>query len=198
MKIDNTTTTGGVAETFAVAASPAAVSTPVLVVCDGGVVRDVLNLQPGQEYEILDADVLEDGGDDAADYWDDLSEAARIVALDRYKDWAAEASQLSAAREIGPDYQKRRKRMQEILEHEPVIGNGYELDDKPLRYLGVELHGGGIVWAYTAGTLEQLRTIIDSSETERDRVRMVDLDTGEQYAAVFKVSGQYPLSALCT
>src|ERR1019366_4145807 len=125
MATHNTTSTGGAAETFAVAASPAAVSTPVLVVCDGGVVRDVLNLQPGQEYEILDADVLEDGGD----YWDDLSEAARIVALDRYKDWAAEASQLSAAREIGPDYQKRRKRMQEILEHEPVIGNSYEIHD---------------------------------------------------------------------
>jgi hypothetical protein len=197
MATDNTTTTGGGAETFAAAASPAAGSTPVLVVCDGGVVRDVLNLQPGQEYEILDADVLEDGGDDAADYWDDLSEVARIVALDRYKDWAAEASQLSEARKTGSDYQKRWKRMREILEDEPAIGNGYELDDKPLRFLGVEFHGGSIVWAYTAGTLDQLRTIIDTSETERDRVRMVDLDTGEQYAVVFNVSGQYPVSVPC-
>jgi hypothetical protein len=197
MATDNTTTTCGGDESFAAAASPPAGLTPVLVVCDGGVVRDVLNLQPGQEYEILEADVLEDGGDDAADYWDDLSEAARTVALDRYKDWAAEATQLSEARKTGPDYQKRWKRMREILEDEPAIGNGYELDDKPLRFLGVEFHGGSIVWAYTAGTLEQLRTIIDSSETERDRVRMVDLDTGEQYAAVFKVSGQYPVSVPC-
>ena len=53
------------------------------------------------------------------------------------------------------------------------------------------------MWAYTAGTLDQLRTIIESSEAERDRVRMVDLDTGEQYAAVFKVSGQHPVSVPC-
>jgi hypothetical protein len=37
--------------------------------------------------------------------------------------------------------------------------------------------------------LEQLKTIIDTSETERDHVRMVDLDTGDQYQAVLKVSG---------
>ena len=195
MASDSAVSNGG-GESFAVAASPAAVSIPVLVVCDGGLVRDVLNLQPGQEYEILDADVLEDGGNDGADYWDDLSEAARTVALDRYKDWAVEARQLSEERKTCPNFQKRMKRIQAILEDEPAIGNGYEIHDKPLRFLGVEFHGGVIVWAYTAGTLEQLRTIIDSSETERDRVRMVDLDTGEQYAAVFKVSGQYPVPCI--
>ncbi len=34
----------------------------------------VLNLQPGQEYEILDADVIKDGGGDAAAYRDNLNE----------------------------------------------------------------------------------------------------------------------------
>jgi len=41
--------------------------------CDGGVVRE-LNLQLGQEYEILDADVIKDGGGDAAAYRDNLNE----------------------------------------------------------------------------------------------------------------------------
>jgi hypothetical protein len=160
-----------------------------MVVCDGGLVRDVLNLLPGQDYELFDADGLENGGDDAADYWDDLSEEVRALALDRYKDWATEAQQLSEARKTGPDYLARRARMEPLLNGTAAVTNGYESPEKPLRYVGVEWSGNDIVWAYTADKLEQLKTIIDTSETERDHVRMVDLDTGDQYQAVLKVSG---------
>jgi hypothetical protein len=188
MTTENTTTSGSGEGYFPAAASPVAPPKRVMVVCDGGLVRDVLNLLPGQDYELFDADGLENGGDDAADYWDELSEEVRALALDRYKDWATEAQQLSEARKTGPDHLARRARMEALLNGTAAVTNGYESPEKPLRYVGVEWSGDEIVWAYTADKLEQLKTIIDTSETERDHVRMVDLDTGDQYQAVLKVS----------
>ena len=163
---------------------------PVLIICDVGLVRDVLNLQPGQEYELFDADVLENGGSEAADYWDDLNEEMRAVALDRYENWATEARRLSGLRKTGPDYQARRERIEALVNAHggaAAIGNGYEIPEKPLRYLGIEWRGPDLIWAYSADTLVRLKHCIDNSETARDKVGMVDLDTGDQYQAVLKV-----------
>jgi hypothetical protein len=133
---------------------------PVLIICDGGLVRDVLNLQPGQEYELFDADVLENGGSEAADYWDDLNEEMRAVALDRYENWATEARRLSGLRKTGPDYQARRERLEALVNAHggaAAIGNGYEISEKPLRYLGIEWRGPDLIWAYSADTVWRQR-----------------------------------------
>lgn len=51
MTPENTNTSGSGEGNFPAAASPVAPPKRVMVVCDGGLVRDVLNLLPGQDCQ---------------------------------------------------------------------------------------------------------------------------------------------------
>lgn len=59
----------------------------------------------------------------------------------------------------------------------PAFSNGADVPAEFPRYLIVECcYGGEEIWFFFADTLEQAARDIDDSETERDDIRVYDLD----------------------
>ena len=82
----------------------------------------------------------------------------------------------------------RLKRIAEILDGQPIYGNEWEPPSSPDKYLAVEYSDGDAVWAYGDDSIEELKAAIVISETDRNMVKVYDLDTEVVYLPVWTLS----------
>ena len=73
-------------------------------------------------------------------------------------------------------YTQRRERISEALKDSEALENGFEIPDRPLRYLAVERQSGDAVWAINEDTLAGLAHSMDESDTKPDDYDIIDLD----------------------
>jgi hypothetical protein len=89
---------------------------------------------------------------------------------------------------------QRLVRIAEILEEHPIYQNEWAPPPEPERYLAVEYSDGDAVWAYCDDALEELKAAILMSDTDRDDVKVYDLDTAVVYLPVWTLSHFVPQS----
>jgi len=85
-------------------------------------------------------------------------------------------------------YTKRLVRIAEIVEEHSIYHNEWAPPPKPEKYLAVEYLDGDAVWAYGDEDLEELKAAIMLSDTDRDAVKVFDLDTQAVYLPVWTLS----------
>lgn len=81
-------------------------------------------------------------------------------------------------------YAQRRERISEALKDSEAIENGFEIPDRPLRYLAVERQSGDAVWALNEDTLRDLARAMDESDTKPDDHDVIDLDANGYFIPV--------------
>jgi hypothetical protein len=76
----------------------------------------------------------------------------------------------------------RQQRYDELVERceNNSDGNEEHFEKSPTRYAILEYHSGDLMWLDTAETIEDCVTTIESSDTSRDQVDVIDLDTGKE------------------
>ena len=89
---------------------------------------------------------------------------------------------------------QRLVRIAEILDGQSIYGNEWTPPPEPEKYLAVEYSDGGAVWAYNDDSLEELKAAILMSDTDRDVVKVYDLDTAVVYLPVWTLSHFVPQS----
>lgn len=73
-------------------------------------------------------------------------------------------------------YTQRRELISEAMDDSPAMENGFEIPDRPLRYLAIERQSGDAVWAINEDTLADLARSMDESDTKPDDYDIIDLD----------------------
>jgi hypothetical protein len=79
-------------------------------------------------------------------------------------------------------------RIAEILQQQSIYHNEWAPPPQPEKYLAVEYSDGDAVWAYGDDSLEELKAAILMSDTDRDDVKVYDLDTQTVYLPVWTLS----------
>jgi hypothetical protein len=79
-------------------------------------------------------------------------------------------------------------RIAEILAEHSIYQNEWAPPPEPERYLAVEYSDDDAVWAYCDDALEELKAAIMMSDTDRDDVKVYDLDTQTVYLPVWTLS----------
>jgi hypothetical protein len=71
-----------------------------------------------------------------------------------------------------------------------AIENCLEVPQTPPRYIALEQDlFGNTIWAYFEETLDEIGSALEDSGTSHvDRIRIHDLDTGQLYVPVWKIS----------
>ena len=83
---------------------------------------------------------------------------------------------------------QRLLRITEILQRHSIYQNEWAPAPQPEKYLAVEYSDGDAVWAYCDDALEELKAAIMMSDTDRDDVKVYDLDTQTVYLPVWTLS----------
>jgi hypothetical protein len=94
----------------------------------------------------------------------------------------------------------RKARIEEETEGTIQRVNEFEVPDEPGRFLVIEGFSGDRIWAISCETLEECAQEIDSSETDRDNVFILDLDTDAELVpilSVTKILGTFPNDHIC-
>ena len=83
---------------------------------------------------------------------------------------------------------QRLLRITEILQQHSIYHNEWTPPPHPEKYLAVEYSDGDAVWAYGDDSLEELKAAVLTSDTDRDNVKIYDLDTQTVYLPVWTLS----------
>lgn len=85
----------------------------------------------------------------------------------------------------------RRDQIYEEIEGTAIETNGFEIPAEPGRYLVIETGSGERIWAYSCETLDECAQDINDSDTTRDDVLILDLDTDTQLVPILAVVRVY-------
>ncbi len=84
----------------------------------------------------------------------------------------------------------RKEIIDQILHSTAALENGLKVPAEPPRYIALEKDVfTNTIWAYFGEYLTEIRRALEESETNHvDRVMIHDLDTGQVYVPVWKIT----------
>lgn len=92
----------------------------------------------------------------------------------------------------------REGKVNALVARTTAIENGLRVPANPPRYVALEQDMfGNTIWAYFEETLDEVKQALEDSDTSHvDRIRIYDVDTGQQYLPIWKITDLVDLDDL--